>query len=90
MSIGHESGIDPFPYFFTCLLKRFLSEFQADEEKEKPRKENANPDLDVLRFYGEPAADRKAAGPRGRLLFSRDFCKPARQIYKFMFFVPSG
>lgn len=34
-NIGHESGIYTFPYFCAFLLKRFVADFHADEEKDK-------------------------------------------------------
>ena len=33
-NIGHEDGIYTFPYFCTFLLKRFMSSFNAQEEKQ--------------------------------------------------------
>ena len=34
-NVGHESGIYTFPYFCAFLLKRFVADFHADEEKKK-------------------------------------------------------
>ncbi len=33
-NIGHENGIYTFPYFCTFLLKRFMADFQPEEEKQ--------------------------------------------------------
>ena len=32
-NIGHEDGIYTFPYFCAFLMKRFMADFQPDEEK---------------------------------------------------------